>query len=139
MAATLQDDLSLVPDGLRRVLTAIADATSDIAEILRYADTGKAGGSNNFGVSRSLAVKLRFSLLRRSVSQLSAEPLTRMGMITRNGVQDLQLEADLATDQAVWQRLRESGAVEVGASEETPGETVLNGTGYSVAFDPLVR
>lgn len=33
--------------------------------------------------------------------------------------------------------------MEVGASEETPGETVLNaglnGAGFSVAFDPLVR
>lgn len=50
----------------------------------------------------------------------------------------MQLEADLSSDAAVWDRLRASGAVEIGASEEEVGEKDLGGSGYSVAFDPLV-
>lgn len=47
----MKEELGLVSPGLAKVILAIAEATADVADILRYADTGKAGGSNTFGVS----------------------------------------------------------------------------------------
>lgn len=98
---TLEGDLAGIADaGLQRVLAAVAGATADIAEVLRWSsDTGKAGGQNSSG--------------------------------------DSQLTADVVSDEAVWSRLRGSGAVELAASEEQIGEKELGGSGFSVAFDPL--
>eukprot|EP01062_Namystynia_karyoxenos_P016162 TRINITY_DN1588_c1_g4_i1.p2 TRINITY_DN1588_c1_g4~~TRINITY_DN1588_c1_g4_i1.p2 ORF type:complete len:346 (+),score=108.72 TRINITY_DN1588_c1_g4_i1:69-1040(+) len=55
----------------------------------------------------------------------------------QNAFGDEQLEVDVATDKAVFDRLRACGSCSIAASEETPVETDLGGSGYSVAFDPL--
>mmetsp|Transcript_33060 Transcript_33060/g.43521 ORF Transcript_33060/g.43521 Transcript_33060/m.43521 type:complete len:341 (-) Transcript_33060:154-1176(-) len=56
---------------------------------------------------------------------------------TQNRFGDNQLEVDIATDRIVFDRLKESGAVSIASSEETPEENDLGGEGYSVGFDPL--
>ncbi|CAD7934929.1 unnamed protein product [Amoebophrya sp. A25] len=70
--------------------------------------------------------------LREGASGFKAEAVG-----TANSFGDDQLAVDLASDQAVFARLKASGLVAVASSEETPEEVNLGGTGFSVAFDPL--
>eukprot|EP00123_Amoebidium_parasiticum_P008710 comp18973_c3_seq1/m.21276 comp18973_c3_seq1/g.21276 ORF comp18973_c3_seq1/g.21276 comp18973_c3_seq1/m.21276 type:complete len:335 (-) comp18973_c3_seq1:146-1150(-) len=98
---SLKDALEIikVEPRLARVLVALADATADIAAIVRVGTVGKLSSQNSFG--------------------------------------DVQLEMDVRSDKAVFDRLRETDYVAYACSEETPDEQVLGGEGYSVAFDPL--
>eukprot|EP01041_Mallomonas_annulata_P005144 gene5144-10283_t len=56
-----------------------------------------------------------------------------------NAFGDSQLEVDIKTDAIVFDALRESGAVYIAASEESPAEIECGGSGegFSVGFDPL--
>ncbi|KAK9845722.1 hypothetical protein WJX81_000574 [Elliptochloris bilobata] len=56
---------------------------------------------------------------------------------TANAFGDKQLQADVAADAVVLERLRQCGAVETASSEERPELVPLGGRGYSVAWDPL--
>jgi len=50
---------------------------------------------------------------------------------------DDQLKLDIACDEACFDEMRRSGVYEIGASEETPEEVDLKGSGFSCGFDPL--
>ena len=56
---------------------------------------------------------------------------------TLNAFGDAQLDVDVKTDEVMFAALRASRCVHVAASEENPVEIACNGTGFSVAFDPL--
>lgn len=56
----------------------------------------------------------------------------------QNKFGDNQLEVDVASDKAVFDRLRRSGVCALASSEETPEEVrISEGGKFSVAFDPL--
>lgn len=56
-----------------------------------------------------------------------------------NAFGDNQLDVDLKTDAVVFEKLKQSGLVHIGSSEENPTEINCggNGIGFSVGFDPL--
>jgi sedoheptulose-bisphosphatase len=56
---------------------------------------------------------------------------------TQNAFGDNQLDVDVKTDVVLFDALKDSGVVHVGASEENPIEVPCGGTGYSAGFDPL--
>jgi sedoheptulose-bisphosphatase len=56
---------------------------------------------------------------------------------TQNVFGDEQLEVDVTSDKAVFERLKASGICAVASSEETTEEVDLGGSQYGVAFDPL--
>ena len=56
---------------------------------------------------------------------------------TQNAFGDNQLEVDVASDKAVFERLKQSQVVSVASSEETTTEVNCGGDKYCVAFDPL--
>lgn len=52
---------------------------------------------------------------------------------------DKQLEVDKAADTIVFDKLRESGAVETASSEETSDMVKLGGSGFSVRTSPATH
>lgn len=67
--------------------------------------------------------------------ELRSTPAERSGDTNQFG--DLQLQADVKTDEIIFARLRDSGCVEHVSSEEMPENRSAGGKGYSVAYDPL--
>ncbi|KAK9829955.1 hypothetical protein WJX72_008858 [[Myrmecia] bisecta] len=56
---------------------------------------------------------------------------------TANTFGDKQLQVDVQADEIVFRHLKDCGAVETASSEEQSDIHRLEGSGYSVAFDPL--
>jgi len=103
--------------GLAAALSGEAAVSSDLLKILS-------------GISRAvvdIGTQLRAGSNGFSTGQVG----------TQNTFGDDQLEVDVTTDKAVFERLKASGVCAVASSEETPEEVELGGSLYGVAFDPL--
>jgi len=113
-----------------RVLTAIADAVQDIAQLLRSSGSGEVGTTNKFGDEQL------------EVGPASQEPCHTVQPMFRSwtaSADDSPVQVDIAADDIIFNRLRESDAVATASSEEKPEEISLGGRGYSVcsAFFPV--
>ncbi|CAL8468441.1 g7981 [Coccomyxa elongata] len=71
------------------------------------------------------------------IAQLLRSGQTSGEVGTVNSFGDKQLEVDIAADDIIFNRLKQSCAVATASSEERPKEITVGGQGYAVAFDPL--
>ena len=87
--------------------------------------------------SLPLLLSVLLSSIRDIGSLLRTASLSSNSVGTSNAFGDLQLDVDVKTNAALFDRLKASGLVAVASSEEEPVEVPCGGSSFSVAFDPL--
>ncbi len=119
------------------MLSAIASGVEDIAQLLGSGQTsGEVGTVNSFG-DKQLEVGPSVRTVIVPLHAPSYAEQSRGRHIAQTLDPGVTLQVDIAADDIIFNRLKQSCAVATASSEERPKEITVGGQGYAVAFDPL--